>query len=452
MKVRLKSWMERRRPQLIFLGALFILLSVWALLQPFDTAPDEGMRYQIPEYICKYHKLPDGRDELLRSPEWGISYGFGPQLAYILQAVCMGIVQLFSDVRAVSVFAARMVSVCAGIGTVWMSMLIAEKVFEKKYRKLFVALVGLLPQFLYLATYINNDCLAVFGTSVIVYMWICGQESGWKYSHCIGLALGIVICTLTYYNSYGFILCSIVFLFGSLFRQKKPLKEIAGKSLLIAGIVLLLAAWFFIRNYMIYDGDFLGMSTSDQYAEMYAKDALKPSLRETPYNTGKSLAEMFFGPSEWFAVTWRSFVGVFGRMAIYMSNWQYFFFAFLFWIGAAGCFFLCKKQSAEKAGVCLFTGVMAGAMVIPFILSLYNSYFTDYQPQGRYLMPMLIPMMYFVTKGLRNVLEYFVKPEQTEKVIRIITWILLGIMVYVYIWLWFKTYRWGWNPLSYFKS
>lgn len=447
MKKELTVWMKRRKAQLVFTGILFILLVFWALVMPFEAAPDEGMRFQIPEYIARYHSLPDGRDEALRNPQWGISYGFGPQLTYILQAIFMSVMAVFTQAKGSAMFAARMVSVLAGTGTIWMSILISEKLFEKKFRKLFVALVSLLPQFLYLSTYINNDALALFGTAVIVYMWICGSESGWNIRSCIGLTAGIVICTLTYFNSYGFILCSIFFLFGSLFMQKKPLKEIAGKSLFIAALVLFLTSWYFIRNYFLYDGDILGMKISTEYAEMYAIDSLKPSMRRTPANTGTSLAAMFFGESQWFAVSWKSFVGVFGHMAVYMRQWQYYFYAFLFWIGAGGIFFR-KKAGNRKRESRLFTGVMAAAGVIPFALSLYNSYYSDYQPQGRYLMPMLIPMMYFVTKGLQNVLEHFIKPEQTERVIRIITVILLGIMIYVYIGIWFMTYKDGLNLLT----
>ncbi len=37
--------------------------------------------------------------------------------------------------------------------------------------------------------------------------------------------------------------------------------------------------------------------------------------------------------------------------------------------------------------------------IIPNLLNLYHSYYVDFQPQGRYSMPMLLPLMYFVTLG-----------------------------------------------------
>lgn len=35
-------------------------------------------------------------------------------------------------------------------------------------------------------------------------------------------------------------------------------------------------------------------------------------------------------------------------------------------------------------------------------LTIYYAYTTDYQNQGRYLLPALIPLMYYMTKGFRS--------------------------------------------------
>lgn len=47
------------------------------------------------------------------------------------------------------------------------------------------------------------------------------------------------------------------------------------------------------------------------------------------------------------------------------------------------------------------------ALLIPNYLNAYYSYSSDFQPQGRYSMPMLIPLMYFVTK-----VQAFLKREK----------------------------------------
>ena len=49
------------------------------------------------------------------------------------------------------------------------------------------------------------------------------------------------------------------------------------------------------------------------------------------------------------------------------------------------------------------------AIIIPICLSIWFSYKIDYQPQGRYVMPIILPLMYLLTKGLEMGKDLFVK-------------------------------------------
>ena len=48
---------------------------------------------------------------------------------------------------------------------------------------------------------------------------------------------------------------------------------------------------------------------------------------------------------------------------------------------------------------------MIFCMAMPLILMLYYAYTTDYQNQGRYLLPALIPFMYYIVKGIQKLAE-----------------------------------------------
>ena len=52
----------------------------------------------------------------------------------------------------------------------------------------------------------------------------------------------------------------------------------------------------------------------------------------------------------------------------------------------------------------VFHLMMVFLIMIPVFLFLYYVYYSDNQPQGRYLMPALYPLMYFVTLGWNNIL------------------------------------------------
>ena len=41
------------------------------------------------------------------------------------------------------------------------------------------------------------------------------------------------------------------------------------KGICISAIVLLICGWYFIRNFVIYDGDILGLATEEKYSEQY---------------------------------------------------------------------------------------------------------------------------------------------------------------------------------------
>ena len=48
-------------------------------------------------------------------------------------------------------------------------------------------------------------------------------------------------------------------------------------------------------------------------------------------------------------------------------------------------------------------------------LSVYYSWTTDFQPQGRYLMPSLIPLTYFAITGFKEVMERIFNTKKLKK-------------------------------------
>ena len=79
---------------------------------------------------------------------------------------------------------------------------------------------------------------------------------------------------------------------------------------------------------------------------------------------------------------------------------------------------------------------LLAAMVIPFILLVKYAYSSDFQAQGRYLMPMLIPFMYFITLGYHNVMNRFIKSQKAKSVISnvfCIGYIVSAIGVYLFV-------------------
>ncbi|MCQ4671044.1 hypothetical protein NE689_06900 [Lactonifactor longoviformis] len=445
MNLKLSLSIKQRRQlsygiEIVFLLFLFVFYFMWACHQPFNSAPDEKMRYDIPQYIYEHGALPHGGDPEIRDENWGISYAFNPILSYIISAAFMKIVSFFTTDFFSLLVAARTVSVVWGVITGFFTIRISKKLIPKTYRPLFIVLVTLLPQMAYLASYVNTDAMAIASTSIIIYMWIIGLETNWNKKSCIGLAIGLALCSLSYYNAYGYILCSILlFVFSTLFMGEKKYncQLMIKKGLLITFIALLLAGWWFIRSYIIYDGDILGMATSRKYSELYAVDAFKPSNRVTYKSGGYSIINMLFSKGGWIETTKFSFIGCFGYMERYLGVRTYDRYIYLIAAGGVGVIFSFPKlfrptKNKQWIRANILNIILAIAMVIPVFLTIYYAYASDYQAQGRYVMPMIIPLMYFAVTGVKRILDFFIKEERIPIITHVYAIILFITVLQTY--------------------
>ena len=100
------------------------------------------MRYQIPQFIYEYGKLPRGDEPLIRNEDWGISYAFNPILSYMASAVLMKGMSLFSTDEWMLLISARFVNVLLGALTAWVVLKTAKLLFPRRYAWMFTTLVG----------------------------------------------------------------------------------------------------------------------------------------------------------------------------------------------------------------------------------------------------------------------------------------------------------------------
>ena len=418
----------------IFLVCVFGYYLIWVITQPFNMAPDEAMKYDICNYLYKNNKLPLGTDEAIRDKLWGISYAFQPILTYMVGAIFMKIMSIFSTEQFALVVAARLVSTLSMTAVIYFVIKISEKLFKGIYKYLFVTMIAFLPLTAFLASYINNDSTAVLATAIIVYCWILGLESNWKNVHCAWLGIGIGFCALTYYNAYGYILCSIIICLATTISDKMKAKEIGKKALIVALIAMAIAGWWFIRNAIIYNGDFLGLQAEEKCAEEFAQEKYKPSQKQTMSKLC-SIQHMLIR-CNWIEITIKSFVGIFGYHTIKMANIIYYYYDFIWIIGIIGCFMRFKELmifDKKEKNKYIFNYTMFLAMIIPVFLSIYYSYTNDFQPQGRYIMPMIIPFTYFIVTGLQGVIEKFIKSEKVKKALIIILMISIIVISFIAI-------------------
>lgn len=386
----------------------FIIYITWsAEFLYMSYGPDEYMRYDVPKYIFETGMIPYGWEESIRNHIWGFSYGFSFTITYLVSALFMKIAAIFiGPYPQILLIAARLTSVLSMIGVCWISLRLVKRISCRTIRWTFVVPMTLTPQIVFLASYQNLESFTLFGVMLIIESWIIGISTHWNLRSCIELAFGLSVCFLGYEYSWGFILGSfLLYCIWFLFHIKTiTFSAFIKKGLIIFAIVICMASWRFIRNALIYDGDFIGLHTRELYGELYALEEYKPSMRLTHYNNGYTCLDMIRN-SNWIEMTWKSMFSVLGYMNIMASDWVYAGFNMIIPLALFGM--IPTQRNNKQFLWFLFTSLFCVAITVG--ISLYYSWKVDYQPQGRYIIYILPILLLFNMKGIDNILGFMRK-------------------------------------------
>lgn len=416
---------KKKNIKYIYLGLIFSIMLFYSIKQPFNYGPDEYMRYKIPNYIYNHNKLPLPNDKEVIVDIFNASYAYYPtQLPAITSALFMKIISIFTTNTKALVIASRFTSLISGTFFIYFIIKILDELTKrKKVKYLGIVFASLMPQFIFLSSYVNNDAPAIMASAIIVYAWIKGLKDKWNIKNIILLAIGIIICSLSYYNAYGWILFSIIIFILSHFKKRNNKITIDYTSCLKYGIItssiiLICISYFFIRNYIINDGDILGIKSFLTACEIGAIDSLKPSLRNTPENLKMSYIEMlttsYYGNTSWIISTIVSFIGVFGYTEYKLPIPIYLGYLIIIFIGIIGYLIKLKDILKKKNKETLFNISLICCLIIPILLSIKYSYSTDYQPQGRYIYPMFTSLIIIITLGYEKIIDIINKKFKTR--------------------------------------
>lgn len=423
MSVRSSRKNNYKKEILFYITALVCMLTM-AAVQPFGEGPDEINRYRVVEYICENATLPRGDDPAVLIPGYGGSYAFQPMLTYIIEGYLLVIVRAFTDRFEILLFAARLVNVAFGMGAAVCTRKLSRLLFPEEIMQwLFSFLVVFLPQSIFIHTYVNTDSCAVFSVLLMFFFVLQGMRDGYDRKNCTGIALGVILCMLSYYNAYGAILvtaCLFIAHFmihisartiapdGTAFpidRIRVEWGPLLKGGAYIALLTLAGAGWWFIRNAFLYQGDFLGLTARNICAAATSTPDYHPLLKTTWQGAGESVFSMVF-ETDYYTLLRRSFVAMYGPMNLPTHYYIYETYYKIFRVGLivvllpAGydLYLVWLKRNRRF----FFNFCMLVACIIPIFLCVYYSYTWDYQPQGRYLMPMLPAFMYLITLGIRK--------------------------------------------------
>jgi len=363
------------------------LVVAMAFSSAFNAHPDEKDHVGAGQYYMEYWDPPKIGDEraLGAYSNYGVSYLNQLDAVYFLAGKFACLVKPFvgKDYLALRLF---------NVGLLALITVLAWRL-PVKCRIGFLPLY-ITPQAWYVFSYFNGDALPLALTFVSAFMLSRISEdtdsSGTRRLIWLGAALGILaISKQNYYVFLVFLLCSWLAL--TWFDREKFLL-----GLRRAGLVLGLAAVIFCARYgaHVWIVRNQPVDAVAKVAEQIAPAEFKPSALEKGEgfwgsrmrSKGVTLVEMFTGEWKWHIFTFRSAFGKYGTMDI---EAPLIFYRYIGW--ALDAFAVVLFAALLRAGP--QARAMACLLLVFTCLtvfqSLWHSWTSDFQSQGRYLFPIL---------------------------------------------------------------
>ena len=402
--------------------ALTVALMQATYIDPplFTSPPDETARYLVPRYIFEHGSLPTGLEAESRHEVYGeFSYAYLPGLSYIVMGWVMRLFNSgISPDAYINFVTARCVNVVFGLITAVFIWLLGRRIFNKeRYVWLFAFAVMFLPQHLFIHTYVNTESLCMLSIAVIYHSLMRMLQDKPDIKSLIEFAVGASILTLSYYNAYGVLLASVP-IFISLYVNKDDdgklrvdYKQMFAQGGIIILIWCVLSLWWFIRQGILFDGDFLGMKIRNSTLDAVGQNI----LRDKGYTFIGMIRE--FKP---FNSAFVNFVATYGSCSILGNILIYRLYKAVYIIGVilviAAVIYMCVKHKKIAYTVYFHAMLLIGDL-ITVGLWLYYCYCRDYQPQGRYVFPALFHIYWLLIKGYEFGIEKIPGKERNKTII-----------------------------------
>lgn len=391
------------------LDAVLGIVGVTAMLISWNIAftsaygvtihPDEMQTRAAIDYYRSHWIQPDVRSELVA----GTVSGYG--------------MTRLSEINLYYPFAGKLANLCGfemSFRALGMLLILVLTCFVlkniRKERKLAILFFAT-PQLWYLFSYATSDAYDYLFTVFAAYEVLCEEsllnrflKSPFQRRQLPGyLGIGFVFANLLMAKKTFYLVlatCFVLLLYRLIFAQKEERRTLFIKY---AGILAISLGIVLIRYAP--DLGYYGLGKQAAVAEVIEQTALPEYKPSTPaveqakstllYEKGISLKSFF---TEWHfnRELFKNYFGYYGIYSLEAKEWYYAAMGTLYLLlfGTVGILNhkMMKKDRAEGKSivrVCLTYWSMWGMILLMYLLTIYNAYFVDFQPQGRYLFPAL---------------------------------------------------------------
>ncbi|HJT82726.1 MAG TPA: hypothetical protein VJ719_16130 [Chthoniobacterales bacterium] len=407
---RRRQWLANLRslnlirclPFLAAIGLIFFM----AMRSRFNAHPDEYLHFEGANYFVS-HWLPPALDHPAVEPSfshYGVSYLQNLDSAYFAMGKFIAVLPWWTLSRqeAARLFNVVLFTALAG----WLL---------SRLRNSFAAAVLLMtPQVWYIFSYVNGDAWALALSLVMVALLADERSLISRYlvapdrvPTAGGIALGTFFALLltvkhNYRVLFGFALLVMIW---KVFVWSAPAapRLLIRKSLVVVGTAaaLFLPLWFAQQNANRFDLARLKTVQAEKFAATKFKASAISAGAGSPQIAMRKQGVSFFGlltTHAWPARTFESFCGVYHWMSLPGPPWYYGVMAGLYALFLIALGIGLRHLPRGDLLFCGATFLLALGLVL---LSAYHSWVSDFQPQGRYLFPIL-PMLAFLLYRYRQ--------------------------------------------------
>ena len=402
----------------VLFGGLFAatLMTIFTgFWNPFYLNPDEYHTLSAVNYYFSHFMPPDMRDPAIidsyaiygttRHSEWTLFYFLTAKIG-----------QFFADpIIRVRFFTTVTFCIMAGI---------ALKNVKKNWA--LSAMLLLTPQVWYLFSYCTSDSLDFFMSFLCMYEVMKKDsmlnrvldEPFCKKQLLYMALLGLLFVQPLWGKPTFYVVLIFIFLILLIrlfYTPKTERKVLLYKYIGILGFTL----GIFAIRYMITDFPYYGLFGKYRvYMDMMEQTALPGYKLSTPaleraysmsfMEKGVTLGELLTG-FDFNKNLFRTFAGFFGSYAFGARDWYYMAIAVLYL--AILAYLLVQAFRKRDSQTWWEIGAAALSMFIQYALIVYNAWVVDFQPQGRYLLPILFYTAYLIHRA---------DSESQSKVLRIL--------------------------------
>ena len=398
---RLPSWAWVLLP--FGFGALALL---WSYLTPFDDAPDEWAHYHFNvEHLLDTGRLPvsgvDDRSAFFagRLNRFGAvsarySYVSFQPLPYVLAAASARTLQTTFGIAPQ--FGARAMSIIAGIFFAFMIAQTLTLLTQDRFLSLWTAATFcFVPQVVYLSSYLNTDMFSLSVSALLAYALVRLLKRPGAQANLLllGLAAGLLVCSkYNYYVYFPFLALAAAYCYWFDKIPRRALLQSLGAA---AAGVSACAGYFLLRNYYLYR-DFLGVKFVRE--QMLSAQGRLGESQSLNLRTVLHLLHRGF-----FYDTFKTAIAEFGYLSIQLDPISYTNF---YWcLAGVSILFVSVVVLRGTRQERQIAGCFAALCFAVWFLYIYNSLAWDYQPQGRYLFPLLVPLAMLVAHLLTSYRE-----------------------------------------------